>query len=77
VLEHGDWLMAQLAHNGNAAPALQPHATASIPLRGGDLPVTWHEGRALRLAMSEDGLHGDRAGQPARRLAAPGVARFL
>ncbi|GAB3372698.1 SprT family zinc-dependent metalloprotease [Lysobacter rhizosphaerae] len=56
VLEHGDWLMAQLAHNGNAAPALQPHVTASIPLRGGDLPVTWHEGRALRLTMSDGGL---------------------
>lgn len=57
VLEHGDWLMAQLAHNGNAAPALQPHATPSIPLRGGELPVTWKEGRALRLAMADDGLH--------------------
>jgi predicted metal-dependent hydrolase len=56
VLEHGDWLMAQLAHNGNAAPALQPHVTASIPLRGGDLPVTWREGRALRLTMTDDGL---------------------
>ncbi|MFC5571160.1 M48 family metallopeptidase [Lysobacter yangpyeongensis] len=52
VLEHGDWLMAQLAHNGSAAPALEPHVTASIPLRGGQLPVVWSEGRALRLATA-------------------------
>jgi predicted metal-dependent hydrolase len=57
VLEHGDWLMAQLAHNGSDAPALQPHATTSIPLRGGELPVLWNEGRALRLAMAGDALH--------------------
>lgn len=56
VLEHGDWLMAQLAHNGNAAPALQPHAMTSIPLRGGELPVTWREGRALRLTRVDDAL---------------------
>ena len=56
VLEHGDWLMAQLARNGSSTPALQPHATAAIPLRGAELPVLWAEGRALRLARDEDAL---------------------
>jgi len=57
VLEHGDWLMAQLAHNGSSAPALQPHVTASVPLRGGDLPLLWHDGRSLRFALEDGVLH--------------------
>ncbi|HJW45742.1 MAG TPA: SprT family zinc-dependent metalloprotease [Lysobacter sp.] len=57
VLEHGDWLMAQIAHNGSSASALQPHVTASVPLRGGDLPLHWHDGRALRLALEDGVLH--------------------
>ena len=57
VLEHGDWLMAQLASSGSSAPALQAHVTTSIPLRGGELPLLWREGRALRLAMAGDALH--------------------
>ena len=57
VLEHGDWLIAQLARNGTAALALLPHVTAAIPLRGGELPVAWAEGRALRLTRTEETLH--------------------
>ena len=57
VLEHGDWLMAQLARNGNAALTLIPHVTTTIPLRGGELPVSWSEGRALRLHRSDEALH--------------------
>lgn len=57
VLEHGEWLMAQLARNDSVASALQPHVTASIPLRGAELPVTWSEGRALRMARTEEALH--------------------
>jgi predicted metal-dependent hydrolase len=57
VLEHGDWLMAQLVRNGSDTPLLQPHGTGSIPLRGGDLPVVWSEGRALRLTMCDEALH--------------------
>jgi hypothetical protein len=57
VIEHGDWLMAQLASSGSATPALQPHCTTAIPLRGGELPLRWGEGRALRLAMIDDALH--------------------
>ena len=57
VQEHGDWLMAQLASNGSTVPALQPHVTAALPLRGGHTPVAWSEGRALRVAMPDDTLH--------------------
>ena len=57
VREHGDWLMAQLVRNGSDTPLLQPHGTGSIPLRGGDLPVVWNEGRALRLTMCDEALH--------------------
>ena len=57
VLEHGDWLMAQLANSGSPSPALQPHATAAIPLRGASLPLRWHEGRALRLALDDATLN--------------------
>ncbi|QNP39459.1 M48 family metallopeptidase [Lysobacter solisilvae (ex Woo and Kim 2020)] len=56
VLEHGEWLVAQLARNGDAALALAPHVTSAIPLRGGELPIAWHEGRALRLVRGGDGL---------------------
>ena len=56
VLEHGDWLMAQLLNSGSASPALQPHVTTTIPLRGGELALQWNEGRALRLAMVDDAL---------------------
>ena len=57
VLEHGEWLMAQLASHGNPEAALQPHVTASLPLRGGHVPLAWSEGRALRLAMVDDSVH--------------------
>jgi predicted metal-dependent hydrolase len=56
VREHGDWLMAQLANSGGATPALQPHVTGAIPLRGAELPLRWSEGRALRLVLEDDVL---------------------
>jgi len=57
VQEHGDWLMAQLASNGSTVPALQPHVTAALPLRGGHVPLAWNEGRALHVSMREDTVH--------------------
>ncbi len=57
VLEHGDWLAAQLARNGDAASVFTPYATSAIPLRGAELPVIWNEGRALRLRRDDDALH--------------------
>lgn len=56
VAEHGEWLMAQLARNGNASLVLAPHVTTAIPLRGNEIPVVWNEGRALRLSRDDDGL---------------------
>ena len=56
VLEHGDWLMAQLASHDSPEALLQPHVTASLPLRGGHVPVAWSEGRALRVTGSDDGV---------------------
>lgn len=55
VAEHGEWLMAQLARNGNAL-VLAPNVTAAIPLRGDEIPVAWKEGRALRLNRNDEGL---------------------
>lgn len=57
VLEHGEWLIAQLASSGSSSTALQPHVSASIPLRGGEWPLRWSEGRALRLNADEHELH--------------------
>lgn len=56
VIEHGDWLVAQLAHNGGSAPALQPHVTASLPLRGSQAFLRWETGRFAHLHHEEDGL---------------------
>lgn len=56
VLEHGEWLVAQLA-SSSASAALQPHVTAAIPLRGAELALRWSEGRVLRLAPEDDTLH--------------------
>jgi predicted metal-dependent hydrolase len=53
VQEHAAWLMAQLAHNDAPVGELQPHVTDRLPLRGVQVPVTWREGRALRLVMDE------------------------
>jgi predicted metal-dependent hydrolase len=56
VLEHGEWLAAQLASHGRPDVALQPHVTASLPLRGAQVPLAWSEGRALRVAMAGEAV---------------------
>lgn len=56
VIEHGDWLLAQMALADSGAPPLQPHAPASVPLRGRDWPVRWRQARALRVELAEDAL---------------------
>lgn len=57
VLEHGEWLVAQLASTGSATVSLQPHVTTAIPLRGGELALHWSEGRVLRLVAGGDQVH--------------------
>src|SRR5690606_27542231 len=55
--EHRDWLTHQLAaQSAHAGDGLQRDATASLPLRGVELPLRWEGGRASRLAPDGDGL---------------------
>ena len=54
--DHRDWLTAQVAVFADHADAqLQRDATIQLPLRGEDLPVQWHGGRAARLSLGDDG----------------------
>lgn len=56
VIEHGDWLLAQIASASSDAASLQAHVSASIPLRGRDLPLQWRPARYLRLQLNDDAL---------------------
>lgn len=56
VVEHGDWLVAQIADACSGVGRLQPHLDTSVPLRGTTLPVQWRTGRYLRLELGEDAL---------------------
>jgi predicted metal-dependent hydrolase len=58
--EHRGWLAAQLARHlpdEGAMPALQPGITATLPLRGGTTPLLWEEGRYIRIARDDAGVH--------------------
>ena len=56
--EHRQWLSMQLEkYSGeDALPALVRDLTASLPLRGEQVPLQWHEGRYTRLIHDADGL---------------------
>ncbi|MFD0739601.1 M48 family metallopeptidase [Lysobacter koreensis] len=56
VVEHGDWLAAQMADACSGVARLQPHVDAHLPLRGVALPVHWHDGRYLRLELLDGAL---------------------
>lgn len=56
VIEHGDWLLAQLARAGTDAPGLQPHRTETLPLRGTEVPLRWQHARYLRIQTGEDAI---------------------
>jgi hypothetical protein len=50
LLEHRDWLAQQLARRPlDARPPLTRGEQARLPLRGGDWPVEWREGRYARV----------------------------
>ena len=54
--EHRDWLSMQLAAQGaHAGEGLQRGITASLPLRGEDLPLQWTGGRAMRVDAAPGG----------------------
>lgn len=56
VVEHGDWLLAQIASASSDTARLQAHVSASVPLRGRDLPLRWQSARYLRLQLGEGAL---------------------
>lgn len=54
--EHRDWLGTQLAvHDHAAGTALAHGATATLPLRGVEVPLHWTSGRATRLDLDAEG----------------------
>lgn len=55
--EHRGWLAAQLERQADAAGSgLVRDGTATLPLRGVELPLRWQGGRATRLERGDDGL---------------------
>lgn len=57
LAEHRDWLASQLDRFALAGVAgLARDLTATLPLRGADLPLTWHPGRYARLERDGDAL---------------------
>jgi predicted metal-dependent hydrolase len=58
--EHRDWLSTQLDRHRPAddvAAALVPGESTALPLRGGQVPLHWCEGRFVRIARDDDGIH--------------------
>ena len=57
--EHRDWLSLQLEKymSHDTAPALARNLTRTLPLRGEEQPLHWHEGRYTRVVLDADGLH--------------------
>jgi predicted metal-dependent hydrolase len=55
---HLDWLALQLERRAPppARPLLDFESSATLPLRGAALPVTWREGRSLRVDRDADGM---------------------
>jgi len=56
VVEHGDWLAAQIAAASSGVARLQAHVDGRLPLRGATLPLQWQSGRYLRLEHGGDAL---------------------
>ena len=85
--EHRQWLSLQLQKysNDDALPALVRDQTASLPLRGGQATLCWHEGRYARLTLrwrrraalpcAVPRQRRDLAPRPARVLRSPGACR--
>ena len=56
VIEHGDWLAAQIAAACSGVDRLQAHVDTCLPLRNSSIPVQWRSGRCLRLELDEQGI---------------------
>jgi len=56
VQEHAAWLAGQLRHTfGDVQPLLVGTSTM-LPLRGADVPLSWREGRFLRVEQDDTGI---------------------
>lgn len=56
VHQHADWLVGQLAHTFGSVQPLRIGETATLPLRGVDVPVQWIEDRFLRVEGGDEGV---------------------
>ena len=57
LLEHRDWLAAQLATRlREPVPALVRGEARTLPLRGDALPLRWTDGRYARASLDEHGI---------------------
>lgn len=56
VQQHADWLAGQLAHTFGAAQALAVGVTATLPLRGAQVPLDWRDGRYVRVEGGDAGI---------------------
>lgn len=55
--EHRDWLATQLARqHPDDAPRFGRAWTGPLPLRGGELPLAWREGRFASVHLGEHGI---------------------
>lgn len=69
AIEQRDWIAAQLArHQPVDLLALRPFESATLPLRGGEVPLRWQAGRLSRLQLATpcDAVAGDTAAGDAR-----------
>ena len=56
LYEHRDWLGEQFATFAHALPEGLVHgASATLPLRGADVPLRWVQGRVHRIGLDDDG----------------------
>jgi hypothetical protein len=56
VEEHAAWLAGQLRHTFGDVQPLRIGESATLPLRGSDVPLAWREGRFLRVHATDDGI---------------------
>jgi predicted metal-dependent hydrolase len=56
LLSHREWLAGALARRCDAPAGLQPHVTATLPLRGVDVPVHWYAARRVHVECSDGAI---------------------
>ncbi|TZF89878.1 SprT family zinc-dependent metalloprotease [Cognatilysobacter lacus] len=56
VQQHAGWIAGQLQHTFNDVQPLRIGQSASLPLRGADVPLHWKDGRFLRVELVDDAV---------------------